>query len=181
MEREEMEPILLEYNSAKCNPPLMVEEVLRVCSSACEYPAKVKAKKSAKRQEENPLYWFKFNLRDWFSDQNINLMTDYQTGWLIRLVAFTWQGGGFLPAEKGKLWRLAKAKSPKAFEKDCDLVLAEFEEVEVQGHRKLKHLKMAAQYAQTLSEWIKKKQAGEASKAKWAAQRPANQSGETIQ
>jgi len=181
MEQEQIEPILIEFNSAKCDPPLPKSEVLRICTSACEFPAELKAKKSARRQEENPLYWFKFNLRDWFSDQNINLMTDYQTGWHIRLIAFAWQNGGFLPAENSKLWKLAKAKSLKAFEKECDLVLAEFEEVEVNEQSMLKHIKMAAQYAQTLSEWMKKKEAGEANKEKWMALKAAKQRGVSIQ
>ncbi len=87
-------------------------------------------------------------------------MNDYQTGWYIRLLTFTWQKGGFLPADHNKLWKLAKAKSLKAFEKDCDLVLAEFEMGE--DHTQ-KHVKMATEYANTLEEWLKKKDAAEKS------------------
>ncbi len=165
MEQEQIEAILLEYNTAKCDPPLDEEEVLQIAESACQHPPEVKVSKSAKRQEENPLYWFKFNLRDWFANQDINMMTDYQTGWYIRLLAFAWQKGGFLPADRKKLYKLAKAKSLNAFEKDCELVLAEFEEVDINGQKALKNPRITTIYANTLSDWLKKKKAGEASKA----------------
>jgi hypothetical protein len=55
------------------------------------------------------------------------LMDDRQTGWHIRLLALAWHGGGFLPADMDKLWKFARAKSKKAFEKDCALVFAAYE------------------------------------------------------
>jgi uncharacterized protein YdaU (DUF1376 family) len=165
MERADIERVLLQYNDSKCTPPLEVTEVLAVVESVCSHPAEMTTAKSGKRQEDNPLYWFQFNTRDWFSDQNKNLMTDYQTGWYIRLIAFAWQKGGFLPADTAKLAKLANASSKGKFKKECDLVLVEFEHVEVNGESMLKHTKMAARYAETLADWMKKKEAGEASKA----------------
>lgn len=100
---------------------------------------------------------YQFNTREWFSDQNLMLMNDAQTGWYIRLKALAWDSGGFLPADSSRLWKLAKARSKNIFERDCDLVLAEYEEVEVDGERKLKHPHLAAKYAHTLQEWMKKK------------------------
>jgi hypothetical protein len=84
-----------------------------------------------------------------------------------------------LPADTDKLWRLAKAKSKKAFERDSGLVLADFEELEVNGERMLRNRRMAAQYANTLEDWMKKKEAGEASKAARLA-RHSEQPSETV-
>jgi hypothetical protein len=165
MERGQIEPILLHYNDEKCDPPLDADEIFRIAETACKFPAELKGKKSAKRQEENPLYWFKFNLRDFFSDERLNIMTDYQTGWHTRLIAFAWQRGGFLPADRKTLYKLARAKSLKAFNADCDIVLADFEEVTVNDQPMLKNREMAARYSHTLQDWMKKKEAGEASRA----------------
>ena len=167
MEQIQIENILLEYNKAKCDPPLNESEVVQIVTSVCKYPAEFKKNKSGKRLEENPLYWFKFNLRDFFADQNLMLMTDYQTGWYIRLKALAWQNGGFLPADMEKLYKLAKAKSKKAFERDCELVLDGYETVNHNGVEMLKNPRMAAQYADILDGWIQKKEAGNASRAIW--------------
>ena len=64
-----------------------------------------------------------------------------------------------------KLWRLAKARSKKAFERDCEPVLAEYERVTRDGVEWLREPKMAVDYAQVLEKWMKKKDAAEASKA----------------
>jgi Bifunctional DNA primase/polymerase, N-terminal/Primase C terminal 1 (PriCT-1) len=168
-DRDEILSILLEYNVENCDPPLDESEVITIADSACQHPAELSSRKSAKRIEQNPLYWFQFNTREWFSDQNLILMNDTQTGWHIRLKAFAWDGGGFLTADKDKLWRLAKAKSKKAFEKGCELVLADYEEVQVDGGCKLRHPQLAGQYAKTLENWIKKKEAAEASIASRSA------------
>lgn len=169
MEGEEIAAILLEYNSSKCDPPLVESEVMVIVDSVCKHPAEFAANKSGKRLEQNPLYWFPFNIREWFSDEKVMLMNDAQTGWHIRLKAIAWKNGGFIPADRNELWQLAKAKSKKAFEKDCKRVLSEYVEVEVGGELKLKHPQMAVQFADTLETWMQKKEAGEASKAAKAA------------
>jgi Bifunctional DNA primase/polymerase, N-terminal/Primase C terminal 1 (PriCT-1) len=155
-EHDEILSILLEYNNAKCNPPLDSWEVLKIVDSVCKHPAEVAAKKSANRQDKSPLYWFKFNTREWFADQNLALMTDYQTGWYIRLKAYAWDKGGFLPADHDKLRMLAKAKGKKVFERDCVLVLAEYEEVEIDGQLRLKNPRMVVEYADTLEKWMRR-------------------------
>lgn len=175
MESDQILAILLEYNSAKCDPPLEESEVSAIVESVCNHPAELGPNKSGKRLDLNPLYWFQFNTREWFSDQNLAIMTDCQTGWYIRLKAFAWDGGGFLPDDRDKLWKLAKAKSKRAFERDCKLVLAEYQKVTVNGEPMLKHSTMAARYADTLESWLKKKEAGDASKAAKLAQLQSGQ------
>jgi hypothetical protein len=171
MERSSIASALIEYNESKCDPPLGEAEVLGIVDSVCRYPAEASSSKSLKRQEQSPLYWYQFNTREWFSNQNVMMMDDRQTGWYIRLKALAWDGGGFLSADIDKLWRLAKAKSKKAFERDCGLVLAEYEPIEVDGEPMLKHPQMAKRFADTLEDWMKKKEAGEASKASRSAAR----------
>ncbi len=177
MEQGQIEAILLEFNEKKCNPPMDEAEVLRIAESVCKYPAETKSRnrKSAKRIEQNPLYWFQFNLRDWFADQNIYRMKDYQRGWYIQLIAFAWQNGGFLPADRKTLAELARAKSLKRFEAESDLVLAEFEQVNVGGEARLKHSRIASQYTETLADWIQKKEAGERSRQAWLDKQQAGQ------
>ena len=165
MERDEIAPILLQYNEAKCKPPLDEHEVLRIVDSVCTHPPEFASGKSGKRLEQNPLYWFQFNTREWFADQNLALMDDSQTGWYIRLKAYAWDKGGFLPADHSKLWKLAKAKSLKVFDSECEIVLAEYEMVVQGGVEMLKNSRMAAQYSDILDKWMKKKEAGEASRA----------------
>jgi hypothetical protein len=169
MERDTIVSVLLEYNAAKCDPPLDESEVLRVADSVCQHPAERATNKSLSRLDRNPLYWFPFNIRDWFANQNLVLMDDAQTGQYIRLKAWAWDRGGFLPSDMDKLWRLAKAKSKKAFEKGCHLVLAEYEEVDVDGERKLRHPQLAKLYSDTLEIWMMRKEAAEASVASRSA------------
>jgi hypothetical protein len=153
MEKRDLERIMLFYNEALCVPPLSIEEVLRIVASACRYPAE----KSLRRQNENPLWWFRFDVRNWHSDQSVNAMCDYQTGWYIRLIVFAWSKGGYLTADPSQLWRLAGAKSSKHFERHRTLVLMDFEEVtEDDGTVVFRHKYLAAEYAVTLKKWMQK-------------------------
>ena len=161
--RDQILSILHNYNMESCNPPLDRSEVIAITDSICKrYPAESGPKKSAKRKEQNPLYWFKFNTRDWFSNPNVMLMSDAQTGWYIRLKALAWDSGGFLPLDHDKLWKLAGARSKKAFEQGCEPVLAEYEGVVVEDTAMYRHPQLAAEYADTLQLWMKKKEAAEA-------------------
>jgi hypothetical protein len=135
--------------------------VLQIVASACRYPVEKTAEKSLKRQNENPLYWFRFDVRHWFSDQNLNAMRDDQTGWHIRLIVFAWNKGGFLTSDPAQLWRLAGAKSCSHFIKHCSLGLADFDMVtECDGIVVLRHRFMAAEYAATLQKWMQKVSSG---------------------
>lgn len=172
-EREAIVAILLEYNNQKCEPPLEEAEVLAIIESVCKYPIEITARKSAKRIEANPLYWLQFSTRDFYADQNIQVMEDFQIGWWLRLMVSAWMNGGFLPVDVKVLWKLAKAKSEKVFEKWCDPVLAEYEEVVVDGVRKLRNPAMAARFTRTLEIWMEKKDAGGKRKAQRLAALPA--------
>jgi hypothetical protein len=145
MEQRDLERILMVYNQELCFPPLDAEEVLEIVASACRHPAETVTEKSLRRQNENPLWWFRFDVRYWFSDQNLNAMWDFQTGWYMRLYVFAWNKGGFLTTDTDSLWRLAGARSRAHFEKHCGLVLADFEWLtEHDGTIVFKHRYMAA-------------------------------------
>jgi len=164
---------LLMVNQCKCVPPLTEDEVLRIAGSVCQHPPETGSTKSLKRTERNPLYWFKFNVRDFYADQNVQMMTDCQLGWHTKLRASAWQNGGFLPADGDNLWRLAGATSKKSFLRDSDLVLAEFESVIINGRERLIHREMAAQYVETLEKWMQEKAAGEANRERLRAEAAA--------
>ena len=164
-EYDEIVAVLLEYNKEKCQPPLLEAEVKAIAENACKHPAEMSTRRSGKRLEQSPLYWFPLSTREWFSNQNLMLMNDAQTGQYIQLLMLAWDRGGLLTADKEKLWRLAKANSREEFDQHCELVLAEYEEVIVDGEQRLRHPKLANQYMKALADWMKKKEAGEASKA----------------
>ena len=162
MEKRDLERIMLSYNETLCFPPLGAEEVLGIVTSACSFPAEKSAEKSLRRQNENPLWWFRFDVRNWHSDQTVNAMSDFQTGWYMRLLVFAWSKGGYLTADVSQLWRLAGAKSLAQFRRHCKLVLMDFELVtEHDGEVVLRHRYMAAEYAVTLKKWMKKINSGE--------------------
>ena len=146
---------LLSYNRLKCLPPLDEDEVLRIAASVCKYPRETKSK-SLNKLERNPLYWFKFNVRDFCADQELQRMTDYQLGWWIKLLVSAWHNGGYLPADHDSLWRLAGAASKKRFQKHSGLVLSAYVEVEIAGKPRLMHQRLALDYADTLERWLKK-------------------------
>jgi hypothetical protein len=162
MERRDLLRIMWTYNEVHCSPPLDKGEIIAIVDSACRYPPERKAKKSLSRQNENPLWWMKFNVRDWFSDQNLNAMQDFQIGWYVRLLAFAWNRGGYLTVDPDELWRLARAKSRATFEKHKELVLSRFHEVsDPDGKLIYRHDGLARDYATTLEKWLQKVLNGE--------------------
>lgn len=171
MDAVQLKAVLREMNRQLCTPPLDDSEVDAIGLSACKYPAELGSSKKPKRAEQNPLYWFQFNVRSWLGDQNLAVMSDAQTGQYIWLKAYAWQRGGFLPADKNKLWKLAHASSKRAFERDCDLVLAEYEEVDMDGERLLKNQAMVEEWTRSYAAWQVKVQAGQASAAQRALER----------
>jgi Bifunctional DNA primase/polymerase, N-terminal/Primase C terminal 1 (PriCT-1) len=146
-ERDEIEAILLDYNEARCQPPMERADVRRIADSVCKYPAEMNTRKRDKQMEQRPtLPWFPFNTREWRADPNIMLMDDAQTGWCIRLIVCAWERRGYLPADMNKLWKLAGASSKKVFERRCELVLAAYEVVIMDGEYLLRHSMLADLY-----------------------------------
>ena len=109
MEQEQIEEILMKINQEQCLPP------------AGERP------EGTKHSSESPLWWFKFNANDWFTDQHVQSMIDYQCGWYVNLLAACWKRSGFLPKDQDKLARIACADDRDKFKAESAEVLWEFE------------------------------------------------------
>lgn len=169
MELEQLKAKLLEFNENKCVPPLPESEVLIIANSAAQFPAE---RKPGKPQQDSPLWWMRFDVKRFLSDTRINLMTERQLAWWLRLRCFAWQAGGYLPADTDKLAKLARA-SAKPFQKDSDVVLAEYERVTVDAVDMLRHPEMAELFTEAMAKSEANKRNGQtggnASKGKASA------------
>jgi len=71
---------------------------------------------------------FQFFPRDWLTSRSVSVMTPAQRGYYINLLSHAWlaEKPGTLPNDHEILWKLAGAISRREFEKESDLVLAQF-------------------------------------------------------
>lgn len=116
---------LMKVNDEKCLPPLTESEVGTIAERTAKYePNAVVLVPTSK---DSPLWWFKLNVNEWCTDQEILFMTDYQVGWHIWLLVECWKNGGFLPNDPVKLAKFARAKSVAKFRNEMASVIAAFE------------------------------------------------------
>jgi hypothetical protein len=158
MTAEEIEAALLEFNETKCVPPLDPVEVVNIAGSVCRYPAETKPK----RPDKDPsLRWFKLDTHDFALNPDVALMSDAQTGWYLWLMVFAYKNCGYIPSDPEKLWKLAHAKTHKAFVRGCAPVLRQFTETCCQGGElMLKHEDLAQQYSHAYDLVNKRREAG---------------------
>lgn len=147
LEVDQLTSELLKENYKSCKPPLCKEEVEAIAQSVCRYPA---GERKFAPSTTNPLYWFKFLAKDWLSDPDIELMEDFQRGWLISLNASAWMKGGDLPDNRDQLFKLAKARSRKQFDAHCANVLSQFTPLQINGIGVLRHPFLYEWYQRTL-------------------------------
>jgi hypothetical protein len=140
-------------NQQRCKPPLADSEVIGIVESAARYDHSNAKKRRGARTDRSPLYWFKFRVTDFLSDPDIQIMTDYQFGWHIRLLSFAWQKAGVLPSDVNQLFKLTGASSPKKFKAEYRNALYGFEETMVGGQTVLVNHHQVAQYADALEKW----------------------------
>ena len=165
MSEEQIFTNLLEQNS-KCAEPLGVGELRAICRSVSRYPAGPQLLTPSQHSgTDNPLYWFPFNLRNWHEDIRIACMTAEQRGWYVSLLVYAWSYAGRLPADISILAKLANSESVERFAEHCELVISQFDLVEVDGTQILVHNSLAGQYAEKLASWEQKREAGLASAA----------------
>lgn len=164
MGRAEIETHLLSINAVNCKPPLPEDEVRTIASSVCRYDAGVLTLRSmSKMAEENPLYYFPFNLQEWCADTRIFMMADHQVGWYIWLVVECWKNQGMLPNDPAMLFKLARASSRDVFDREKDAVLAAFDEL-VDGERPiLIHRRMAELWQEQSKKYTQRVEAGKRS------------------
>ena len=146
MEFDELLLALRERNATD-DPPSDDIDVIRITASVCKRYLPEYGKTSQKRQEHSGVYWFKFNAREWLSNANTLVMSDYQRGWYMQLKAVAFQAGGYLTYDMEKLSRLAGAASLEFFMEHCEIVLEEFEQFEIDGVLKRRHSQLAEEYA----------------------------------
>jgi hypothetical protein len=156
---EDVLPHALAFNAQNCDPPLSDEKVKdiveRVALTHKPLPLKI-----VSRSNRNPLRWFAFDANDFFADQAIQTLTDYQQGWRTRLIAFAWLNRGRLVNDPAQLAKLANARSPKRFKAEMKLALFDFEPIEEDGVHYLLNEGLAAMHAEKLAGWEQKRQAG---------------------
>ena len=125
-EQDQIEEILMRINQEQCRPPLDAKEVKDIAATAAAYPAGARPE-GTKHSSESPLWWFEFNVNDWFTDHHVQSMIDHQVGWYINLLAACWKRSGFLPKDLDKLARIARAEDRDRFRAESAEVLWEFE------------------------------------------------------
>lgn len=150
-------------NSMQCNPPVDTAEVQSILDSASRYDTPA-TKRESKRH--HPLFWYQFFCLDFLSCQEIATMLDYQVGWHAKLTASAWLRGGVLPDNDEKLFKLAGARSRKAFLREKNVALFEFVPVELNGERVLVNRAMAENWSAALDRWMQTKAARAARESK---------------
>jgi len=142
---------LQNYNHSCC-PPLGAAELTQIARSACRYEKGTSLKEAS-------IHWFKRNVAEWTTNPVIQSLTDFQTGWYVNLEMAAFMGMGFLPDDDDLLWRTARARTKAHFIKHKELVLTEYERVEMDGRPMLFFPRMADCYTEA---GLKTRQAREA-------------------
>src|SRR6266849_1461936 len=80
------------------------------------------------RLPQNQTPAFQWYPRDWLTSRAVMKMSPSQRSYYFDLLCHAWLSDrpGFIPNDPDLLWRLARAKSREAFEREADLVLAQF-------------------------------------------------------
>lgn len=147
----------LEINQRKCKPPLPDAEIRDMVARTAKTHKPKDGAKSPKHTR-NPFHWFAFDTVEHLADQHA--LTDYQQGWRINLVAYAWQGKGYLVNDPHVLFKLSNADDKKKFKREMHKALHGFEQVEKDGLPHLVNQQMADQYAEKSVALEQKKEAG---------------------
>lgn len=147
----------LEINQRKCKPPLPDAEIRDMVARTAKTHKPKDGAKSPKHTR-NPFHWFAFDTVEHLADQHA--LTDYQQGWRINLVAYAWQGKGYLVNDPRVLFKLSNADDKKKFKREMHKALHGFEQVEKDGLPHLVNQQMADQYAEKSVALEQKKEAG---------------------
>lgn len=152
-------PQALAFNAAHCDPPLAeskVEDiVLRVKET--HRPQPIDEPNPAKHKS---LHWFRFDALEFITDQNIRRLTDSQLAWRTRLLPHAWLNGGRLLNDAETLADFAKATGNRKFKAELLVALFDFEKRKEDGKNYLVSPVMREDYAQKLTTWKTKRDAG---------------------
>jgi len=151
----------IQINQTKCKPPLPDVEIRGMVASVAVTHRPTYASDKA-RSSRNPLYWYPFDVMEFFGDQNVQTLTDFQLGWRTRLMAYAWQSRGYLVNDTDALFKLSGASSKPRFKKEMHKALFDFEVVTHDGQSCLVNHAMVQQHAEKMDGWKKKIEAGRA-------------------
>jgi hypothetical protein len=120
---------LVTVNKKYCEPPLEVKEVEVIATQAAKYAKGSELQEfQGIHRDDNPLYYFEFDVKEWLSNREVAFMTDRQRGWYITLLAEAWTEGGTLPNEATTLYKLARTNySRKKFLSELPAIMGSFE------------------------------------------------------
>ena len=153
---------LTTMNEAHCEPPLDAEEVKSIAKSAASYPAGNAP--SNRSGEKNQFWWFQVDANEYCKDIRIQLLTDYQFGWLMWLRIFAWTRQGYLPNHPVVLAKLARASNPEIFANEMFSMMAFFEVTD--DETEIFDPELVAYWAEKTEQSEKNSRAGRASAAK---------------
>lgn len=159
-EQNQIEESLMATNSEQCCPPLDANEVREIAARAALYPVGARPE-GTKHSSESPLWWFQFNVNDWFTDHHVQSMIDHQVDWYINLLAACWKRSGFLPKDLDKLARIARAEDRDKFKVESAEVLWEFEQCH--DGVQIVHPRLNAEWHEAVANLGQKSNAGKAS------------------
>jgi Bifunctional DNA primase/polymerase, N-terminal/Primase C terminal 1 (PriCT-1) len=148
----------LEINQRKCQPPLPDAEIRSMVASVARTHKPKDGSAKAPKHVRNPFHWFAFDTVEHLADQHA--LTDYQQGWRMNLLAYAWQGKGYLVNDPHVLFKLSNATSKKRFKGELHKALHDFEQVEKDGLPHLVNQRMADQFAEKADALEQKKEAG---------------------
>jgi hypothetical protein len=155
--REDVLQTAIQINQTKCKPPLPDAEIRGMVASVAKTHKPSDGAKSPKHVR-NPFHWFAFDTVEHLADQHA--LTDRQQGWRMNLLAYAWQGKGFLVDDPHVLFKLSNAEDKKKFKREMYKALHGFEKVEKDGLHYLVNQQMADQYAEKSVALEQKKEAG---------------------
>jgi hypothetical protein len=158
----EINTALRAINEAQCDPPLDAKEVESIAKSAASYPAGNAP--SNRNGEKNQFWWFQVDANEYCKDIRIQLLSDYQFGWLMWLRIFAWTRQGYLPNQPLVLAKLARASNPEMFANEMYAVMAFFEVTD--DETEIFDPELVAYWAEKTEQSEKNSRAGRASAAK---------------
>lgn len=95
----------------------------------------------------SPLYYFKFNVKDWLADSKVRAMTPAQRGAYVDLLCFQWEDGS-IPADTRQLARMVGVPHADFVRSYWPAILPRFDKVTEAGREVMKNQRLEAERTQ---------------------------------
>ena len=139
-------------NEANCAPPLFESEVADIAGSVARYST---------GRTRKATWWYPNDV-EFYQDQRIKLLTDYQRGWYRALRDAAWHYGGVLPKTPEEIALLAEPTDEAQFLEECAPVMELFRSVEASFGNVLVDEKLVRLYLESTARASSKSRAGRA-------------------